>query len=112
LRRPNASWLIPKCSSLPKRSGSSSFVTTPSLNWYRANLAPRMPGLPPNLRPVEAPTLGIWSTNDHFLDGERMKMSGRLVKGAWRYEQIEDASHWIPLDAPDRLNHLLIEWLG
>jgi pimeloyl-ACP methyl ester carboxylesterase len=67
---------------------------------------------PPNLRPVEAPTLGIWSTNDHYLDGERMKMSGRFVKGAWRYEQIEGASHWIPLDAPDRLNHLLIEWLG
>jgi pimeloyl-ACP methyl ester carboxylesterase len=30
----------------------------------------------------------------------------------WRYEQIDDASHWIPLDAPDRLNRLLIEWLG
>jgi pimeloyl-ACP methyl ester carboxylesterase len=71
-----------------------------------------MAGPPPNLRPVEAPTLGIWSTNDHYLDGERMKMSGRFVKGAWRYEQIEGASHWIPLDAPDRLNHLLIEWLG
>jgi pimeloyl-ACP methyl ester carboxylesterase len=85
---------------------------TASLNWYRANLAPRMAGPPPNLRPVEAPTLGIWSTNDHYLDGERMKMSGRFVKGAWRYEQIEGASHWIPLDAPDRLNHLLIEWLG
>ncbi len=41
-----------------------------------------------------------------------MKMSGRFVKGAWRYEQIEGASHWIPLDAPDRLNQLLIEWLG
>jgi pimeloyl-ACP methyl ester carboxylesterase len=85
---------------------------TASLNWYRANLAPRMPGPPPNLRPVDAPTLGIWSTNDHYLDGERMKMSGRFVKGSWRYEQIEGASHWIPLDAPDRLNELLIEWLG
>ena len=85
---------------------------TASLNWYRANLAPRMPGPPPNLRPVEAPTLGIWSTNDYYLDGERMKMSGRFVKGPWRYEQIEGASHWIPLDAPDRLNQLLIEWLG
>ena len=69
-------------------------------------------GPPPNLPLVEAPTLGIWSTNDHYLDGERMKMSGRFVKGAWRYEQIEGAGHWIPLDAPDRLNQLLIEWLG
>ena len=39
-------------------------------------------------------------------------MSGRFVKGSWRYEQIDGASHWIPLDSPDRLNHLLIEWLG
>jgi pimeloyl-ACP methyl ester carboxylesterase len=84
---------------------------TASLNWYRANLAPRMPGSPPTLPPVEAPTLGIWSTNDHYLDGERMKMSGRFLKGPWRYEEIDGASHWIPLDASDRLNQLLIEWL-
>jgi pimeloyl-ACP methyl ester carboxylesterase len=71
-----------------------------------------MPGSPPALPPVEAPTLGIWSTNDHYLDGERMKMSGRFLNGPWRYEQIEGTSHWIPLDASDRLNQLLIEWLG
>src|ERR1700738_2789725 len=82
-----------------------------SLNWYRANLAPRMPGSPPTLPPVEAPTLGIWSTNDHYLDGERMKMSGRFLKASWRYEEIDGASHWIPLDASDQLNQLLIEWL-
>jgi pimeloyl-ACP methyl ester carboxylesterase len=57
-------------------------------------------------------TLGICSTNDRYLDGERMKMSDRFVKGPWRYEQIEGVSHWIPLDAPDQLNQLLIEWLG
>jgi pimeloyl-ACP methyl ester carboxylesterase len=34
-----------------------------------------------------------------------------LVKGPWRYEEIPDASHWVPLDAPDRLNQLLMEWL-
>lgn len=83
-----------------------------SLNWYRANLAPRLPESRPELPPVEAPTLGIWSSNDHYLDGERMKMSARFVKGRWRYEQIDHVSHWIPLDAPDRLNQLLIEWLG
>lgn len=42
-------------------------------------------------------------------DSERMKMSGRFVKGPWRYEQIDGASHWIPLDVSDRLNQLLIE---
>ncbi len=84
---------------------------TASLNWYRANLAPRMPGPAPALPPVVAPTLGIWSAGDHYLDGERMKKSAALVQGPWRYEEIPDASHWVPLDAPDRLNELLLDWL-
>ena len=84
---------------------------TALLNWYRANLAPRMPGPPPALPPVAAPTLGIWSAGDHYLDGERMKNSAALVQGPWRYEEIPDASHWVPLDAPDRLNELLLDWL-
>jgi pimeloyl-ACP methyl ester carboxylesterase len=84
---------------------------TASLNWYRANLAPRMPGPPPKLPPVKAPTLGIWSTNDYYLDGERMRKSAAYVEGTWRYEEISGASHWIPLDAPERLNELLLDWL-
>ena len=55
---------------------------TASLNWYRANLAPRMPGTAPELPPVRVPTLGIWSTNDHYLDGERMEKSGAYGRGA------------------------------
>jgi pimeloyl-ACP methyl ester carboxylesterase len=84
---------------------------TASLNWYRANLAPRMPETAPGLPAVRVPTLGIWSTNDHYLDGEWMEKSGAYVEAPWRYEVIEGASHWIPLDAPDRLNGLLLDWL-
>jgi pimeloyl-ACP methyl ester carboxylesterase len=84
---------------------------TASLNWYRANLAPRMPGPRPELPPVTVPTLGIWSTGDHYLDGERFRESGTYVQGRWRYEEIDGASHWIPVDAPGRLNDLLLEWL-
>jgi len=84
---------------------------TASLNWYRANLAPRMPGPTPELPPITVPTMGIWSTHDHHLDGERMARSNAFVTESWRYEVIPDASHWIPLDAPDRLNELLLDWL-
>ncbi|HWE89654.1 MAG TPA: alpha/beta hydrolase [Pseudonocardiaceae bacterium] len=84
---------------------------TASLNWYRANLAPRMPEPAQELPPVTVPTLGVWSTGDHHLDGERMAQSGALVSGPWRHEVISDASHWIPIDAPDRLNELLLDWL-
>ena len=35
---------------------------TASLNWYRANLAPRLPAPRRELPPVTAPVMGIWST--------------------------------------------------
>jgi pimeloyl-ACP methyl ester carboxylesterase len=85
---------------------------TASLNWYRANLSPRPPGPGRPMPPVKAPTLAVWSTNDHYLDGDRMEASAAFVEGPWRYERIDGASHWIPLDAPDRLNELLLEWLA
>ena len=84
---------------------------TASLNWYRANFAPRMPGPARELPPVAAPTLAIWSDGDHYLDGERVKKSAAFVQGPWRYEEIPGASHWVPLDAPERLNELLLDWL-
>jgi pimeloyl-ACP methyl ester carboxylesterase len=34
------------------------------------------------------------------------------VTGGWRYVRIEDSSHWIPLDQPDRVNQLLVEFLS
>jgi pimeloyl-ACP methyl ester carboxylesterase len=85
---------------------------TASMNWYRDNLAPRMPGRRPQLPPVLAPTLGIWSDGDRYLDGSRMRASGDLVTGPWRYEEIKGATHWIPLDAPAELNALLLDWLS
>jgi pimeloyl-ACP methyl ester carboxylesterase len=84
---------------------------TASLNWYRANIAPRMPGPRPELPPVTAPALGIWSDGDRFLDGARMRASGQLVQGPWRYAEITGSTHWIPLDAPDTLNDLLLSHL-
>ena len=85
---------------------------TAALNWYRANLAPRGPGPRPELPPVTVPTMGIWSDRDYYLDGERLRASAGFVSGEWRYEQIADASHWVQLDAPDRVNELLLDWLG
>jgi pimeloyl-ACP methyl ester carboxylesterase len=85
---------------------------TAALNWYRANLAPRAPGPVPVLPPVAAPTMAIWSEHDHYLDGERVRGSAGFVSGQWRYEQIPDASHWVQLDAPDRVNELLLDWLS
>ena len=41
-----------------------------------------------------------------------MLNSAEYVDGPWRYERIEDASHWLQLDQPDRVSELLAEFLG
>lgn len=86
---------------------------TAALNWYRANLRPRPPAPSPAPSPsVKAPTLGLWSTGDNYLGEHRMIRSADFVDAPWRYERIEGASHWIPLDVPARVNQLLLDFLG
>jgi len=86
---------------------------TAGLNWYRANARPERELEPRRRLPaVAAPTLGIWSSGDNYLTEDRMLGSADHVTGPWRYERIEKASHWVQLDAPERVNDLLLEFLG
>jgi pimeloyl-ACP methyl ester carboxylesterase len=85
---------------------------TAALNWYRANSAPRRELEQRRPFPaVAAPTMGLWSTGDNYLTEEPVIRSAQYVTGGWRYERIEDASHWLQLDAPERVNELLLEFL-
>ncbi len=65
----------------------------------------------PQLPMVKADTLAIWSTGDLYLTEEAMTRSEQRVLGRWRYERFE-GSHWVPLDEPERLNRLLLEFLA
>lgn len=86
---------------------------TAALSWYRASMPlAQLLAPPPKLPAVQAPTLGLWSTGDLYLTEEPMLRSADLVNGGWRYERIENASHWIPLDQPEVLNRLLVEFLS
>jgi hypothetical protein len=40
-----------------------------------------------------------------------MTRSEQRVQGRWRYERV-DGSHWVPLDQPDRLNQLLVDFFS
>jgi pimeloyl-ACP methyl ester carboxylesterase len=82
------------------------------LNWYRANVPPQRELARPREFPaIAAPTLGLWSTGDDYLLEEPVERSGEHVTGGWRYERVEDASHWLQLDRPDRVNELLLDFL-
>jgi pimeloyl-ACP methyl ester carboxylesterase len=86
---------------------------TPGLNWYRANIPPESyVGPPLELPPVQAPTLGVWSTGDFALTEGQMTRSAENVKGPWRYERLEGPGHWMQLEAPDRVNRLLLDFLA
>jgi pimeloyl-ACP methyl ester carboxylesterase len=85
---------------------------TPALNWYRANLGPETLVSPPlELPPVQAPTMGVWSSGDMALLELQMTGSEAFVQGPWRYERVEGVGHWIPIEAPDRVNALLLDFL-
>ena len=78
---------------------------------YRANATPAVLLAPPlDLPKIKAPTMGIWGARD-FVPEEQMTASANDVAGTWRYERIEDAGHWTPLEAPERLNELLLSFL-
>lgn len=85
---------------------------TAALNWYRANLHPRTWLEPPLPFPqVQAPTMGVWSSGDFALDEAGMTGSPQYVDGTWRYERIEDAGHWMQLEAADQVSALLVDFL-
>ncbi|MEM9489560.1 MAG: alpha/beta hydrolase [Myxococcota bacterium] len=83
---------------------------TAALNYYRANLRPQPePGTPQPS--VVAPTMGIWSSGDVALGERQMTESANFASTSFRYERIEGASHWIPLDAPEQVTALLLDFL-
>ena len=85
---------------------------TPGLNYYRANVPPGSYLLaPPRLPPVQAPTMGVWSTGDVALTEGQMQRSAENVAGPWRFERVDGAGHWMQLEAPDAVNSLLLDFL-
>ncbi|MCM2534267.1 alpha/beta hydrolase [Neobacillus pocheonensis] len=84
---------------------------TAALNWYRANASLKLYIKKPVLPNINASTLGIWSSFDAYLTEAKMIQSGECVDGTWRYERLT-GSHWVPLDQPEKLNELLIEFFG
>ncbi len=85
---------------------------TPGLNWYRANVPPESwVAPPPKLPPVQAPTMGVWSTGDIALTEAQMTDSAENVAGPWRYERLDGPGHWMQLEAPEQVNALLLDFL-
>jgi pimeloyl-ACP methyl ester carboxylesterase len=86
---------------------------TPSLNYYRANMRPDFfLQRPLDLPQIDAPTMGVWSSEDPALTEGQMIRSASNVAGPWRYERLDGTGHWMQLEAPSEVNRLLIDFLA
>jgi pimeloyl-ACP methyl ester carboxylesterase len=85
---------------------------TPGLSYYRANVPPErllLSGL--EVPPIQAPTMGVWSSSDMALSEAQMTSSAKNVGGPWRYERLDGPGHWMQLEAPGEVNRLLLDFL-
>jgi len=83
---------------------------TSAINYYRAALR-----RPPRTRgrrwPAGLPALLVWGEKDRYLGPALAEGLEEWVPGI-RVARLADASHWVQNDAPEKVNRLLVEFLG
>ena len=84
---------------------------TGMINYYRAALRRSPRETLAQLRPIQAPTMVIWGMHDRHLGSELAEPASEWVPNL-RMERIPEATHWVQHDAPERVNELLIDFLG
>ena len=55
--------------------------------------------------------MGVWSSGDFALTEEQMTGSAKFCTNGFRYERIDGPGHWMQLEAPDKVNGLLLDFL-
>jgi pimeloyl-ACP methyl ester carboxylesterase len=79
---------------------------TAALHWYRAMRLGNTAA-----EEITVPTMYVWSTEDVAFGSIAAFATGAFVTGAYRFEMLEDVSHWIPEQAPEALSGLLLDHL-
>ncbi len=62
-------------------------------------------------RKVPVPTMGVYGRRDEWMNIGQMERGQRHVSGSWRFETL-DCGHWLQLERPAEVNHLLLDWLA
>lgn len=63
-------------------------------------------------RPVTVPVLHVQGGRDPAVLAATARESARWVDGPYRYEEIEDAGHFLPEERPDDVTALVLDWLA
>lgn len=91
-----------------RQAWSEPGALTAMLNWYRAAFQVKHQPFSETL--IKVPTLLIWGAQDQFLGRGLARSSYALCESA-RLEWIEEATHWVQLEEPERVNRLIREFL-
>ena len=86
---------------------------TAMLNWYRAGLLMMKPSRQKRhaLRKIEVVTLLLWGVKDQFLGQELAQPSiDRCSDGKLVF--LEEATHWLQHEVPEKVNSLLLDFLS
>jgi epoxide hydrolase 4 len=83
---------------------------TGMLNWYRAALPTMLSG-PRGGVQVEIPALLVWGARDAFLGRELVQPTMELCRNG-RVELLEQATHWLTHEEPEKVNALLTHFLS
>ena len=79
---------------------------TTMINWYRSVFQQTSQGAP--VKRIQVPTLMIWGKQDPHLMWQMAPESIDLCDDG-RLEILEDATHWVHQDMPEKVNRLLID---
>ena len=83
---------------------------TAAINYYRALFRQTPAQVRRQLRKVEIPVLVIWGERDRYL-GTELAQPDRTWVPDVRVERLVDASHWVQVDQPEKVNALLLDFL-
>jgi pimeloyl-ACP methyl ester carboxylesterase len=81
------------------------------VNYHRAALRRSPRSAMARMRRIDAPVLLIWGERDSVLGSELAEPAPRWVPDV-RVERLPKTRHWVPNDAPERVNELLTGFFG
>jgi epoxide hydrolase 4 len=84
---------------------------TGMINYYRAAVRRSPKSSMAGMRKIETPTLVIWGERDRHIGSELAEPLAEWVPNV-RVERLAEATHWVQHDAPERVNELLVQFLG
>jgi epoxide hydrolase 4 len=92
-----------------KQAWSEPDALTSMIHWYRAAMRHRPAPLADPI--VRVPTLILWGVKDRFIERGLARSSYALSEDA-RIEWFNEATHWIQHEEPERVNRLILDFLG